>query len=62
MIPWEGGGNYVLPTGVTLQLYNTCAIDTFLQILFVFYSVNIHQMRKTFDSEDSLVQEICNAV
>ena len=59
-IPW--GGNYVLPTGETLQLYDTCAIDTFLQILFVFYSLNIHQMRKLFDAEDSLVEKICNVV
>ena len=60
VIPW--GGNYVLPSGESLQLYNTCAIDTFLQIIFVFYSLNIHQMRKLFDSADSLVHEICNVV
>ena len=60
VIPW--GGNYVLPTGETIQLYHTCTIDNFLEIIFLFYSINLHQMRKLFDSDDSLVRKICEGV
>ena len=53
VIPW--GGNYTKATGETVRLYSTCAIDTFLQIIFFFYALNIDQMENLFCSEDPLV-------
>lgn len=60
VIPW--GGNYTLPTGQTVRLYSTCAIDTFLEIIFFFYSLNLHQMKNLFDCEEEVVKNICDVV
>ena len=39
--PWEG--EHFLSSGEKINMYHTCAIDTTLQILLVFYSLNIEQ-------------------
>ena len=57
VIPW--GGNYILSTGQEIRLHQTCAVDTFLEIMLIFYSLNVHQMSKLFQSEDPLVRKIC---
>ena len=43
-IPW--GEDYQ-----QLEPVNTCTIDNFLQILYLFYAMNVHEMRKLFDSD-----------
>ena len=60
VIPW--GGNYILSTGQEIRLRQTCAVDTFLEIMLIFYSLNVHQMSKRFQSEDPLVRKICEVI
>ena len=60
VIPW--GGNYILSTGQEILLHQTCAVDTFLEIMLMFYSLNVHQMSKPFQSEDPLVRKICEVI
>ena len=60
IIPW--GGDFTLPTGQKIHFYSRCAVDTFLEIIFFFYALNLHQMKTLFDSEDLLVKNICVVV
>ena len=60
VIPW--GGNYMLPTGQEIRLHHTCAVDTFLEIMLIFYSLNVHQMSKLFESENPVVRKICEVI
>ena len=60
-------GEYHLPDNlysdfVKIHMSNTCTIDNFLQILLVFYSLNIDQMQRLFDSTDLVVQKIGQVV
>ena len=56
IIPW--GGSYYLASGQKITLYHTCTIDNFLQVLLVFYSLNINQMQRLFTSRDPLVRKV----
>ena len=56
VISW--GGEYVTCDGRKIKLTNTCTLDNFLQILLVFYSLNINQMQRLFSSTDPLVLQI----
>ena len=60
IIPW--GGNYIMNNGTTVNLVNTCPIDNFLQILLVFYSLNIEQMQNLFDVDNILVAGIRDSI
>ena len=56
VISW--GGEYVTCDVRKIKLTNTCTLDNFLQILLVFYSLNINQMQRLFSSTDPLVLQI----
>ena len=61
IIPW--GGNYIhsddlFSDNQEISLYNTCTIDNFFQIILMFYSLNINQMQRLYDSTDPLVRRI----
>ena len=55
-IPW--GGELRIPSGQILNVINSCTVDPFLQILYVFYSLNIHKMRKLLESEHIIVKMV----
>ena len=46
------GGDYQ-----QLELVNTCTIDNFLQILYLFYTMDVHEMRKLFDSDHDTIKK-----
>ena len=52
IIAW--GGDFEHSSGKTLKLTYTCPFDNFFQILYSFYSMNMHHMRKLFEKEDDL--------
>ena len=56
VIPW--GGELRIPSGQIINVINSCTVDPFLQILYVFYSLNIHKMRKLFESEHIIVKMV----
>ena len=37
-------------------------VDTFLEIMRIFHSLNVHQMSKLFEREDPLVTKICQVI
>ena len=49
------GGEFEHSSGKPLKLTNTCPFDNFFQILYSFYSMNMHHMRKL----DDLLKKIC---
>ena len=51
-IAW--GGDFEHSSGKTLKLNNTCPLDNFFQILYSFYDMNMHHMRKLFETEDDI--------
>ena len=55
VIPW--GGYHQQPCGNTLELTNTCTIDNFFQMLYIFYVSNIHEMRKLFESNHDIIKK-----
>ena len=57
MIAW--GRDFEHSSGKTLKLTNTFLFDNFFQILYSFYSMNIHHMRKLFETEADLLKKIC---
>ena len=57
IIPW--GGDHQLEDGRVKEMSNTCTIDGLLQILLVFYSLNINEMQRLFqDNLDHLQQKL----
>lgn len=60
IISW--GGTYRPSCGNTVELINTCTLDNFLQILFVFYTSFTHEMRKLFESNNEYVMKLREAV
>ena len=65
VIPW--GGEYRIPDSLfsdfeSIQMTNTCTIDNFLQIVSVFYSLNIDQMQRLFSSDHPLVGKVAEVV
>ena len=55
------GGDFEHSSGKTLRLTNTCLFDNFFQILYSFYSMNMHQMRKLFETEDAFKKDLRNS-
>ena len=60
IIPWEG--EHFLSSGEKINMYHTCTIDNFLQILLVFYSLNIEQMQNLVSSVDPLFTTLCEVI
>ena len=66
--PWQSvgiipcGGEIHLPTGKVIQIVNSCTVDPFLQIIYMFYALHIHEMRKHFDSGHPIVKQIREVV
>ena len=56
------GGQHILPSGKTIRMHSTCALDSFLEIPFFFYALNLHQMKCLFACENNTVGKICNVV
>ena len=60
-IPW--GGEYLLTDDLfsddqKIALYHTCTVDNCLQIILLFYSLNINQIQRLFGSGEPLVRKI----
>ena len=52
----DWGGELRIPSAQIINATNSCTVNHFLQILYVFYStLNIHEMRKPFGSEHIIV-------
>ena len=47
VIPW--GGQYRTSSGDSLEIINSCSVDPPLQMLYMFYTLNIQEMRKLFE-------------
>ena len=60
VIPW--GGEVRISSGQIINLINSCTVDPFLQTLYMFYSLNIQEMRKLFESDHIIVKMICEVV
>ena len=60
IIPWDG--EIHLPTGKVIQIVNSCTVDPFLQIIYMFYALHIHEMRKLFESDHPIVKQIREVV
>ena len=60
IIPW--GGDFNHSSGKPLQLINTCTLDYFFQILYSFYALNMHEMRKLFETEEEVLKKVCEVV
>ena len=56
------GGEHFLSSGEKINMYHTCTIDNFLQILLVFYSLNIEQMQNLVSSVDPLFTTLCEVI
>ena len=56
VVPW--GGELRIPSGQIINVIHSCTVDPFLQILYMFYSLNIHEMRKLFESEHIIVKMV----
>ena len=53
----------MLPTGQEIRLHQTCAVDTFLEIMLIFCTLNVHQMSiKCSSNEQTLVTKICEVI
>ena len=60
IIPW--GGEHFLSSDEKINMHHTCTIDNFLQILLVFYSLNIEQMQNLVSSVDPLFTTLCEVI
>ena len=60
VIPW--GGQHILPSGKPIRMHSTCALDSFLEIPFFFYGLNLHQMKCLFACENNMVGKIRNVI
>ena len=60
VIPW--GGYYRTSSGILIKIINSCTVDPLLQILYMFYTLNIQEMRKLFENESHEVRKICEVV
>ena len=58
VIPWEVCTFFHLEK--TIRMHPPCVLDSFLEILFFFYALNLRQMKCLFDSENKLVAKIYN--
>ena len=60
IIPW--GGEYTNTSGQIIEIINSCTVDPFLQILYMFYVSHIHEMRKLFESDIMIVKKVAEVV
>ena len=60
VIPW--GGQYRTSSGDSIEIINSCSVDQFLQMLYMFYTLNILEMWKLFENASHEVRKICEVV
>ena len=60
IIPW--GGQYSIPSGQIIEVINSCTVDAFLQILYMFYEFHIHEMQKLFENNHFIVKMVGEVV
>ena len=60
IIPW--GGAYRSRSGQTIEILNSCTVDPFLQIMSMFYGLNVHQMERLFESENLIAHKVREVV
>lgn len=57
-----GGGQYRTSSGDSIEIVNSCTVDPLLQILYMFYTLNIEDMEKLFENGSNEVQKISEVV
>ena len=60
VIPW--GEQYCTSSGDSIEIINSCSVDPFLHMLYMFYTLNIQEMRKLFGNESHEVRKICEMI
>ena len=60
VIPW--GGEYRHISGELIEFINTCTIDNFLQIIYMFYALNIEHMQHLFSSTGTEINHVREVV
>ena len=56
------GGQYRTSSGDSIEIINSCSVDPFLQMLCMFYTLNIQELRKLFEKESHEVRKICAVI
>ena len=56
------GGTYRSRSGQTIGILNSCTVDPFLQIMYMFYGLNVHQMERLFESENLIAHKVREVV
>ena len=56
VIHW--GGQYRTSSGDSIEIINSCSVDPFLQMLYMFYRLHIQEMRKPFENESREVKNL----